>query len=111
MTATTESDCVPTGSETRSKPTASTASPAYVRNAVARTRSRSPGRADCVQDQGVPRLAFTVTEAAFALGVSDDFLHEHIAPELRWVRRGRKKLVAVAELERWLERAATRTLE
>ncbi len=57
------------------------------------------------------RLALTVTEAAQALGVSDDFLREHIAPELRWVRRGRRKLVAVAELERWLEREAARTLE
>lgn len=64
-----------------------------------------------LQSKNVTRLALTVTEAAEALGVSDDFLREHIAPELRWVRRGRRKLVAVAEVERWLEREAARTLE
>jgi excisionase family DNA binding protein len=57
------------------------------------------------------RLALTVTEAAHALGVSDDFFREHIAPELRWVRRGRRKLVSVRELEAWLDRSAALTLE
>jgi hypothetical protein len=47
-------------------------------------------------------------EAPHALGVSHDFFREHIASELRWVRRGRKKLVAVSELERWLEENAAR---
>jgi hypothetical protein len=50
----------------------------------------------------VPRLALCVGEAARALGVSTDYFAEHIAPELRWVRRGRKKFVSVRELERWL---------
>jgi excisionase family DNA binding protein len=54
----------------------------------------------------VPRLAFTPEEAARALGVSRDFLDMHILPELRIVRRGRKVLVPVRELERWLDRAA-----
>lgn len=45
-------------------------------------------------------------EAPAALGVSDDFFRRHIASELRWVRRGSKKLVAVRELEAWLEREA-----
>jgi len=57
------------------------------------------------------RLALTVTEAAEALGVSPDFFAEHIGPELRVVRRGRKKLIAVRELEQWLDRSAGRTLE
>jgi hypothetical protein len=55
---------------------------------------------------GIPRLALGPEEAARALGVSRDFLDEHIAGELRWVWRGRRKLVAVAELERWLDEAA-----
>ena len=59
----------------------------------------------------VPRLALGPDEAAAALGVSRDYLDEHIGSELRWVRRGRRKLVAVVELERWLERSAARTLE
>jgi hypothetical protein len=52
-----------------------------------------------------------VTEAAAALGVSPDFFAEHIAPELRIVRRGRRKLIAVRELEAWLDRSAARTLK
>ena len=58
----------------------------------------------------VPRLALTVGEAAASLGVSEDFLQEHIAQELRWVRRGRKKLVSISELEKWLDRNAALTL-
>jgi len=41
-------------------------------------------------------------EACQALGVSWDFWREHVAPELHVVRRGRRKMIAVAELERWL---------
>ena len=59
----------------------------------------------------VPRLALGVDEAAASLGVSRDYFDEHIAAELRWVRRGRRKLVAVAELERWLERNAALSVE
>jgi excisionase family DNA binding protein len=59
----------------------------------------------------VPRLALSPDEAAQALGVSRDYLDEHIGGELRWVRRGRRKLVAVVEIERWLERSAARTIE
>jgi len=59
----------------------------------------------------VPRLALSPTEAAEALGVSRDFLDEHIAPELRIVRRGRRKLIAIRELERWLSEQAGLTLE
>jgi hypothetical protein len=51
----------------------------------------------------VTRLALTATEAPTALGVSDDFFREHIASDLRWIRRGRKKLVSVRELEHWLD--------
>jgi excisionase family DNA binding protein len=60
---------------------------------------------------GVPRLALGPMEAAEALGVSWDFFREHVAGELRWVRRGRKKLVSVRELERWLDANAARLLE
>lgn len=59
----------------------------------------------------VPRLALRVGEAALALGVSDEFFATHVAPEVRVVRRGRAKLVAVAELARWLDASAERVLE
>jgi excisionase family DNA binding protein len=56
------------------------------------------------------RLALSPEEAAASLGVSRDYLDEHIGPELRWVRRGRRKLVSVTELQAWLEKAAAPTL-
>jgi len=56
------------------------------------------------------RLALTPDEAAAAVGVSRDFFDEHIAGELRIVRRGRRRLVPIRELERWLEESAALTL-
>ena len=60
---------------------------------------------------GLPRLALTPSEAAEALGCSRDFFDKHIGPELRWVRRRRLKFVAIAEIENWLRRSATLTLD
>jgi hypothetical protein len=59
----------------------------------------------------VPPLALTAARAAAALDMSEDAFREHVAPELRWVRCGRKKLVAVCELEHWLEQNASRVLD
>src|SRR3954470_4979373 len=58
----------------------------------------------------VPRLALTKSEAAEALSVSVDFFEDHIMCELRIVRRGRRRLIPVAELVRWLEISADRAL-
>lgn len=58
----------------------------------------------------VHRLALSVSEACEALGCGWDFWREHVEPELRIVRRGRRKMVAVAELADWLERSGERTL-
>ena len=55
------------------------------------------------RQHGVPRLALRVEEAAAALGVSDDFYRDHVAADLRTVRKGRLRLVAVTELQRWLD--------
>ena len=59
---------------------------------------------------GSMRLALSPDEAAAAVGVSRDFFDEHVAPELRIVRRGRRRLIPVRELERWLEESAALTL-
>ena len=58
----------------------------------------------------VPRLALSKTEAADALGVSIDFLEQHILHELRIVRRGRRRLIPLTELQRWIDNNAHRTL-
>jgi excisionase family DNA binding protein len=58
----------------------------------------------------VPRLALSKTEAADALGVSIDFLEQHILHELRIVRRGRRRLIPLTELQRWMDNNAHRTL-
>jgi hypothetical protein len=50
----------------------------------------------------IPRIALTPAEAAAAIGVGPDFFDANGAPELRLVRRGRKRLVPVIELERWM---------
>ena len=52
----------------------------------------------------------TKAEAATAIGVSVDFLEAHVLADLAVVRRGRKVLVPVAELERWVAERANRTL-
>ena len=59
----------------------------------------------------LPRLAISPDEAAAALGVSRDYFDEHVAHEIRIGRRGRRKLVPVRELERWLDESAAVTLE
>ncbi len=58
----------------------------------------------------IPRFALTPNEAAAALEVSRDFFDEHIASELRIVRRGRRRLIDVRELQRWLEHSSTTVL-
>jgi excisionase family DNA binding protein len=73
--------------------------------------SRSNSATSAKNPPKVPRLALSKAEAAVSLGVSVDFLEEHILAELRVVRRGRRRLIPVAELERWLDRSAARTLE
>jgi hypothetical protein len=58
----------------------------------------------------IPRFALTPPEAAAAIGVGPDFFEENVAPELRLIRRGRKRLVPVTELEHWVAQAASATL-
>ena len=67
-------------------------------------------RTGSVPPATVPRLALSKTEAADALGVSIDFLEQHILHELRIVRRGRRRLIPLTELQRWIDNNAHRTL-
>ncbi len=58
----------------------------------------------------IPRLALRRSEAAAAIGVSEDHFRAHIAPQLRWTRPGdgRVSLVSIRELERYLEEGSGR---
>jgi hypothetical protein len=56
-------------------------------------------------------LALNVKDACASIGVSWDVWKAHIEPEVRLVRIGTRKLVPVAELERWLADHAETTLE
>jgi hypothetical protein len=58
-----------------------------------------------------PRLALTKREAAVALGMSVDSFERHVQPELRVVRRGRLRLFALTEIERWLRENGAKTIE
>jgi excisionase family DNA binding protein len=66
----------------------------------------APARATHPPTKLGPRLALSPGEAADVLGVSRDYFDEHILPELRIIRRGRRILIPLAEIERWLERSA-----
>jgi hypothetical protein len=59
----------------------------------------------------VPRIALSRAEAAESLGMSLDSFERYVQPYVRLVRRGRMRLVPVAELERWVDANAERTLE
>ncbi len=62
-------------------------------------------------DSSPQRLALSKAEAAQALGVSVDFFEDHVVSELRIVRRGRRRLIPMRELERWLDTSASRVLD
>ncbi len=54
----------------------------------------------------VPRVALSRQEVALSLGMSLDSFERHVQPELRLIRRGKLRLVPVAELERWANESA-----
>lgn len=48
-------------------------------------------------------MAYDQGEAAGVLGMSRSAFREHVLPELRVVRRGRRTIISAKELERWLD--------
>lgn len=63
-------------------------------------KSSSPDRLNA------PRLSLSRDEAAASLGVSRDHFDRHVLPHIRTAAVGRRVLVPVRELERFLEARA-----
>ena len=60
-----------------------------------------------MEERDVTRVTVTPTEAAEMLGVGRSFFYDQVLPELRTIYRGKKRLIPVKEIERWVERNAT----
>lgn len=54
----------------------------------------------------VPRITLTQQEACASLGCSEEFFVEHVRPNMRVIRRGRKRLFPVDELRRAVDEMA-----
>jgi hypothetical protein len=55
-------------------------------------------------ERPIQRLAYGPAEAAASIGVSREFFDAQVLPEVKAIRRGRRILVSVRELEAWLDR-------
>ena len=65
-----------------------------------------------IQANNVRPLAYMKKQACEALGdMSHDSFEKYVLPEVRVIRRGRLRLIPVSELENWVARNASRTLE
>ncbi len=73
-------------------------------------RARSTDRPKEHTRATVPRLALTVGEACESLGIGHDAWLDYVAPHVRMVRIGRKKIIASTELQRYLDEQAETTL-
>jgi hypothetical protein len=58
-----------------------------------------------------PKLALGIDEAAESFSLSRDTFERYVLPELRKARAGRRIVISVKELERWLENNSSRALE
>ena len=56
------------------------------------------------------KLLLTKAEAAEALSMSVDHFERYVMAELKLIRSGRKVLVPLTELERWIGEKAAKTL-
>jgi len=68
---------------------------------------RAAGRQE---ENGQLKLVLSIEEAADALSVSRDSFERHVMGEIRLVRLGRRRLVPVVELERWVSSHSARPL-
>ena len=85
---------------------------ADIERAQARLRGRIRPHRDPIElaVSPVPRITVTQAEACAALSCSEEFFVEHIRPHMRVIRRGRKRLFPVSELERVVDELAESAL-
>lgn len=57
---------------------------------------------EAAKQVNLPRLALSKQEAAAALGMSDDSFDRYVRAYVPCVRRGRMRLYALRDLDRWL---------
>jgi hypothetical protein len=57
------------------------------------------------------RRALSPAHAAACLDMSEDCFQKYVAPELKWVRLGRKRIVPIEEIDRWLSENAVLAIE
>ena len=55
-------------------------------------------------------IAVGRAQASRMVSMSQDHFERHVAPALRVIRSGRRKLYLVRDIERWAEQSAARTL-
>ena len=80
-------------------------------HAFSRRSTVRPERAVTAEQRTRVRpIAVTKPQAAAALSMSIDSFERYVQPDLRVIRRGRLRLFTVAELERWANENAQRTL-
>jgi excisionase family DNA binding protein len=65
-------------------------------------RGNSPSRRPSSRE-GERKLVLSVEDAAAALSISRDTFERYVIAELRLIRLGRRLLVPVPELERWVD--------
>ena len=58
----------------------------------------------------VPRIALTREEAAASLAMSVDSFERYVQPDIRMIRCGRMRLIPVAEVARWADEHAERSV-
>jgi hypothetical protein len=61
--------------------------------------------------RAIPRVALTRQEAAEALGMGLTSFEQYVQPHVKIVRRGKLRVIRVAELERWAEENEERVLD
>jgi hypothetical protein len=72
--------------------------------AAPRPPQPSAGRVDVRAEKQVNKGALSYADAALWLDVSVDTLEAHVLPSIRVVAIGQRKVIAVTELQAWLDR-------